>query len=104
MNTDPLTLTTSEAREHNPKAVFFGGRGGIITPLALYLAKRNVELFSGKILSDAFFGDYFFYIGDLNGVKKITLSPYEISIEKARVFYWDVLLPDIDRIILKNLT
>ena len=74
MNTDPLTLTTSEAREHNPKAVFFGGRGGIITPLALYLAKRNVELFSGKILSDAFFGDYFFYIGDLNGVKKMLVT------------------------------
>ncbi len=71
MNDVVLRLTTTEAREHNPKAVFLGEAEGIITPLALYLSQRNVELFAGKTLSDAFFGDYFFYIGTFSEAKKI---------------------------------
>ena len=61
---------TTSARENNPKAVFYGTNELIITPLALFLSQRSVDLFSGKTLSDAFFGDYFFYVGGELGVKK----------------------------------
>lgn len=61
-------------REHNPKAVFFGTDQNIINPLALYLDSHNVELFSGKNLHDAFFGDYFFYVGEMSLVKEFVVN------------------------------
>jgi hypothetical protein len=63
-------LVTTADREINPKAVFIGEENEIINPLALKLAETNVDLFTGKNLSDAFFGDYFFFIGDLTDVKE----------------------------------
>lgn len=57
------------AREDNPKAVFYGSHENIIEPLALYLNSQSVDLFSAKVLSDAFFGTYFFYTGDVDTVK-----------------------------------
>jgi hypothetical protein len=39
----------------------------------------------------------------LKGVAEVGLSPYQIRIEKARVYAWDELLSEIDRIILQHL-
>ncbi|RJR14796.1 DUF4012 domain-containing protein [Candidatus Microgenomates bacterium] len=61
-------LTTSD-REDNPKAVFIGDREAVITPIATYMDERHVDLFTGKNVNDAFFGDYFFYVGRLETVK-----------------------------------
>lgn len=69
MNDDHRLFQTTTAREDNPKAVFYGNIEQMITPLALYLTERNVELYSANELSDAFFGNYFFYIGDANTVE-----------------------------------
>lgn len=63
------TQVTTSDREHNPKAVFFGDLQDVINSLALYLNSHNVDLFSGKNLQDAFFGDYFFYTGNYLDVK-----------------------------------
>lgn len=63
MTDQGLPFQSTVEREDNPKAVFFGTEEKIITPLALYLTERNVELYSANVLSDAFFGNYFFYIG-----------------------------------------
>lgn len=57
-------ITTTTDRESNPKAVFYGTNTGIVTPLAFYLSERSVELYTANVLSDAFFGNYFLYIGD----------------------------------------
>ena len=62
-------FTTYKTRENNPKAVFVGDQTPLITDIAQYLNERDVELFSGKNLSDAFFGNYFFYIGKESDVK-----------------------------------
>jgi len=40
----------------------------------------------------------------INGVCKITLCRYEVNIIKGKVFAWKELLPDIERVILNNLT
>lgn len=69
MSSSDISLTTSEAHEYNPKAVFFGQNDRLINPLALYLSERSVDLYSGKTLSDAFFGDYFIYVGKSDAVK-----------------------------------
>lgn len=69
MNSDSDAQTTSISREDNPKAVFYGGSETFIQPLALYLHRKNVDLFAAKELSDAFFGNYFLCIGDGDGVK-----------------------------------
>ncbi|KKS85576.1 MAG: hypothetical protein UV59_C0006G0032 [Candidatus Gottesmanbacteria bacterium GW2011_GWA1_43_11] len=64
----PPQFTVTE-REGNPKAVFFGSELDLVNQLALSLSEHGVDLFSGKSLADAFFGDYFFYVGRLAAVK-----------------------------------
>jgi len=41
---------------------------------------------------------------EIRGVARVTLKPYRIEIEKASVFTWQELLPDIERVILEHLT
>lgn len=69
MTTQSIFFSTTQAREDNPKAVFLGTADKIVHPLAQYLSQRSVDLFAGKSLSDAFFGDYFFYVGSEADVK-----------------------------------
>lgn len=40
----------------------------------------------------------------IKGIVKVTLQRYQISILKGRVYRWEELLPDIEKIILKHLT
>ena len=68
-NTNQQVLQTQVMRENNPKAVFFGHNQNLIAPIAGYLAQRNVDLYSGKELSDSFFGNYFFYVGSYSPVE-----------------------------------
>ncbi len=70
MSNEGNGLLTTPERENNPKAVFYGDNFTIINPLALYLSERNVDLFSGKTLDDALYGDYFFYVGAFTQVKE----------------------------------
>ena len=69
MDTSKPPQFTVTQREGNPKAVFFGSELDFVNQLALSLSAHGVDLFSGKSLADAFFGDYFFYVGRLDGVK-----------------------------------
>jgi hypothetical protein len=66
-----LLVTTQESSEINPKAVFLGEKEDIINPIAMYLAKLNVDLYTGNKIEDAYFGDYFFYVGQVQKVKNI---------------------------------
>ncbi len=70
-------LTTSETRENSPKAVFFGGNEKLYGRIAEYLNQHSVELFAGKNLSDALYGDYYFYFGDGSGVKEFIVDNLE---------------------------
>ena len=69
MGTSQSPQFTVTQREGNPKAVFFGTQLDLVNQLALSLSEHGVDLFSGKSLADAFFGDYFFYVGKLAAVK-----------------------------------
>ena len=40
----------------------------------------------------------------IKGVARVTLKPYAIGIEKARVFSWQELLPSVEKIVLEHLT
>lgn len=40
---------------------------------------------------------------DINGVAKVTIQRYRVSIEKGHVYRWEELLPDIENILLKHL-
>ncbi len=74
MSQNANTYKTLIENESNPKAVFVGGEESFFLPLALYLAERNVDLYAGKSLEDAFFGTYFFYTGDWNSIKDFLIS------------------------------
>ena len=39
----------------------------------------------------------------IKGVRRVTVEPYEVSIEKGCVFSWDELLPRIEEVLLKHL-
>ncbi len=40
----------------------------------------------------------------MKGVTEVVFRPYHISIGKARVFSWEEILPEIEKVILKHLT
>ena len=69
MNETNNFFETKMASENNPKAVFIGEDKERVEALALYLSQHSVDLFAGKTLDDAFYGDYFFYVGDEDQVK-----------------------------------
>ena len=74
MSDEVIRQITEEERENNPKAVFLGEYPEIINPLASLLSDTRVDLFAGKSLSDALFGDYFFYVGSVSGVKDFVVA------------------------------
>ena len=40
----------------------------------------------------------------IRGVDKVWLHPYEVSIVKARVFSWQEILPEVEKVVLEHLT
>ena len=40
----------------------------------------------------------------IKGVNKVWLHPYEVSISKARVFSWQKILPEVEKVVLEHLT
>ncbi len=65
MSSKPIFLKVSTEETNNPKAVFLGNDEDFITPIAEYLSERNVDLYTGKDFSDAYFGDYLLYFGTI---------------------------------------
>jgi len=41
-------------------------------------------------------------IYNISGVKSVSVRPYEISISKAKVFSWDVILPEAEAILQRE--
>ncbi len=69
---------------------------GVVTDNVLTFHTRGSQLENQSGLVRGLFG--------IKGVANIVLYPYCIRINKAEVFSWDELRPDIERVILENLT
>lgn len=100
MSQIPPTLKTTIESEHNPKAVFAGDAEAFVTPLAVYLSERSVDLYAGKTLDDALFGDYFFFTGVWKDVRDF-VEKLSGKLPKTLLLLQDIdtkELPDLSRL------
>lgn len=92
MNQNSFSIETQKITTDNPKAVFYGSNSQIITSIGKYLAERSVDLYAGKTFEDAFFGQYFFYIGNSTDVKGF-IAEFHQTLPKTLLILTDHVLP-----------